>query len=63
MNAIERIARAIYRQRLTGFGLYAGHPWAMDRSVDEGWPICATEARVAIDEYKTVVAEALGDRP
>jgi Fe2+ transport system protein FeoA len=54
---VERVARAIYRRRLTDMGLYRDAPDAMLRAVNEGWPLCVSEAAAAIEAMELTAEE------
>jgi hypothetical protein len=49
---IERVARAMYRQRISDLGIYGDNQEKTDQAVDRCWPFCSAQARAAIEAMR-----------
>lgn len=57
MTYIERVARAIYGQRLRDLGLYEGEPAEAALAEGRNWHFTSTEARAAIAAMRVPTIE------
>lgn len=49
---IERVARAMFRRRITDLHIYDRFPGRLDDAVERGWEFCAVEAQAAIEAMR-----------
>jgi hypothetical protein len=54
---IERVARAMYRQRISDLGIYGDSQEKTDQAVDRCWPFCSAQAGAAIAAMREPTVE------